>query len=216
MASQVLCGPRWPIEAALSQTILLVVIIHAFINFAMKHQICRAETASDYAQPAEHEQLPLPNGDGVRSHRVIWFIRCLRKQPYKWNIQIESDRSHLKLAVALLDTGCHEGNWVSTQLLQRIGKLSEIQTLSDAPLIQAVDGSSIIAQGRISLEWKRQQGNNFYETNFYVFPPEAMNIDVIFGSQYISEKKLLVPNENAMLPMLQSNKSINSGKLERS
>lgn len=84
----------------------------------------------------------------------------------------------------------------------------------NAPSLQAANGGYITAQGQISLEWKRQQGIQFYETKFYVFPPDAINFDVILGAEYISENKLLTVNKRAMLPLLESNKNPSPGKVE--
>lgn len=90
----------------------------------------------------------------------------------------------------------------------------EIRRVLNAPLLQTAKGGFVAAQGQVSLEWKRQQGNSFYETDFYVFPSEAMNFDVILGAEYIFENNILTVNDHAMLPLLESNKNIKPGKLK--
>lgn len=92
--------------------------------------------------------------------------------------------------------------------------MKDIQILWDAPLLQSANGGYIAAQGRVLIEWKRQDGNNFYETNFYVFPSGAIDFDVILGAEFISENNIVTVNEDAMLPLLESTKNVSPGKIE--
>lgn len=195
---------------------ICLLVLFYFLGIPVKPRTIGPFPTTSCTTAVEHRKKPtLSIDDEGSSHKNDLLPRIPEhRQSFKWNIQTPSNDKGLKHAVALLDTQCQRGNWVSSQFIKRIGKTSEVRIVWNAPLLQAAKGGFVTTQGQISLEWKRQQGNNFYETDFYVLPKDAMTFDVIFGAEFISENKLLTVNEHVMLPLLESKKNIGPGKLE--
>jgi hypothetical protein len=90
--------------------------------------------------------------------------------------------------------------------VKRLGKESSISQNFTAPEISDASGLSITATGVIELEWKRHpRGNRIHQCHFFVFPTSDQ-LDIIFGVEYIVQEKLLMVNNDALVPLLEHRK----------
>ena len=123
------------------------------------------------------------------------------------DIQIADVDCNYILASALLDTQCHDGNWISLRLVQRLRMQDRISQEFESPALTDAGGRAIEACGIISLQWKwSPTGIRVHECNFFVFPG-SRHLDVIFGVHYILDAELITVNEGAMTPMTAHNKA---------
>jgi hypothetical protein len=107
-----------------------------------------------------------------------------------WDIDIRSaHHGELVRAVAVLDTGCCYGNWISQDLTSLLGV--PIQPVKDPPIFIAANGQLFEPQGEVSIRFKRDKGCRYYDCMLYVLPPAAQHFDLIFGYEYIVEKKII-------------------------
>jgi hypothetical protein len=110
---------------------------------------------------------------------------------------------HVATVVALLDTGAQGGNWISYDLLQRLNKLQSMRPLSPGAHVVRTGSGRLSAEGYIrELEWKLPRGPRYHLVDCYVCPQGQASdwYDIIFGSHYIVEKRLLKVNEDGFLP----------------
>jgi len=104
-------------------------------------------------------------------------------------------------AVAMLDTGCKIGNWISDRLARTLQ--TPIEPIIDGrPRVKIANGHSLTATGRVTIHFRRQDGHRFHECQLYVFPHVSDHLDVIFGLQYIVQEDILFENEYACLPLV--------------
>lgn len=100
--------------------------------------------------------------------------------------------------MALLDSQCRAGNWISKRLVQRLGKGGEISQDYTTPNLQDVNGHDVEPCGTISLEWWwHPQGIRVYECDFYVFA-NSDHLDVVLGAQCIFRERLLEAPKNQL------------------
>lgn len=106
--------------------------------------------------------------------------------------------------VALLDTGCLKGNWVSWRKIRDIDLLSSIGILDSPPLMLAVNGQAVHCYGSIVLRWRlTNMGTRVHTTSFYVF--DADHIDVIFGAQFLYENGVVTYDWGTFAPLTPHN-----------
>ncbi|KAI1411524.1 hypothetical protein F5Y13DRAFT_165166 [Hypoxylon sp. FL1857] len=109
--------------------------------------------------------------------------------------------------MALLDTQCHKGNWISHRLVKRLGMLSLISTEFVSPKLFEASGAIVRASGVVNLNWKwHPQSTRIHSGQFYVLP-HSDHLDVLFGVEYIKSERLLQVNELALIPLVQHKKS---------
>lgn len=123
------------------------------------------------------------------------------------NIQIaNADREYI-LALALLDTGCQTGNWISRRLVEQLRWQHKISQDYEPPNLTDASGHAVVACGIISLQWKwSPQGTRVHNCEFFIFR-ESPHLDVVFGGDYIVSEELLTINEKAMITMTAHNKA---------
>ena len=86
---------------------------------------------------------------------------------------------------ALSDSGCRSGNWISGELVQRLGKTSEVIPIDHAPIFVDVLGYDLVPQGQIDLELRWGSKLEVHVCPFNVLPSSSHGIDLIFGSSHI-------------------------------
>ena len=104
--------------------------------------------------------------------------------------------------MALFDTQCQAGDWISIRLVEKLNKTKEITQLGVSGLEPIVDfhGRRIDPMGSIQLSWKMMNGKKMHDGTFYVFALD--HLDVLIGEETIQVKKILPFNMKAVLPML--------------
>lgn len=103
-------------------------------------------------------------------------------------------------AVALLDSGCLLGNWVSARKVQQLGWKSDINK-DDLPRgMISVNNQAVTCKGSIMLDWiEAEMGIRVHSTHFYV--TDADHVDVIFGAKFLFDSGLLSINRAAIAPL---------------
>ncbi|KAI4236757.1 MAG: hypothetical protein LQ349_002365, partial [Xanthoria aureola] len=128
-------------------------------------------------------------------------------QKFEHGIKVADVHDNFKLAVAILDTGCHAGNWISRDLVERLGWQDKISQDYESPNLTDAGGHKVVACGSITLQWKwSPQGLVVYENDFYIFQ-ESPNLDVVFGADFLDSKGLVSVNKQLMMPMIAHNKA---------
>jgi hypothetical protein len=120
-------------------------------------------------------------------------------------------RSNEEIPVkALFDTGCQGPNWVSGEVVQKLGKEFRISAVKDEYTYLAVDGQQLRPLGVIDLSWvfpdpdNKYGGNNWRYETFNVLP--SSHIQVIFGADYCRDNDYLQFNEQAIAPLTRNSK----------
>ena len=101
-------------------------------------------------------------------------------------IQIARSELGYVSSSALLDSRCRSGNWISGELVERLGRTSEIVPTDHTPLFRDALGYNLVAHGQISLQWRWGPQLEVHKCDFYVLPWSSHGIDVLFGSSYIT------------------------------
>jgi hypothetical protein len=135
-------------------------------------------------------------------------------QVFNWTIQIVSGKGDLEFAAALLDTGCQTGNWISRQLVERLGKSISVSQEFDSPGVSDANGRPVTAAGIIELQWKRHpRGTKFYHGRFYVFA-NIDRFDILIGAEYMVKQALVSIPEDALVPLI-THKKLSKSKSGR-
>jgi hypothetical protein len=103
-------------------------------------------------------------------------------------------------SLALLDTQCQVGDWVSKDLVEELGKSEMISKDFASPETVGLDNQPVIAIGIISLKWRFAEGNRYYLSSFYV--TNSPYLQVIIGAESIKSLDLLQRNKGAILPLI--------------
>lgn len=74
------------------------------------------------------------------------------------------------------------------------------------------NGRRVTATGLITLEFKRPHGNNYYECDFFILPSSSIQIDIILGVEFLVKHKIVMLNENALLPLMEHDSKVSPGK----
>ena len=115
------------------------------------------------------------------------------------------------LHVVTLDLGCTEGNWISADLVKRLGMEDNIRLVRHPPNISDYHGRPIYAAGMISFKWKHLDGTKMHDpVEFYI--GSRNGIDMIFGRKYCLENQLVSINVKNMLPMMKNREKLSPGK----
>lgn len=119
-------------------------------------------------------------------------------------IKIAEDR--FELVVALLDTQCQKGNWVSLRLIERLNLADQIERDVAAPELESGTGHSVEALGAIQLSWKwHMNATRMFAGRLFVFKDGAQ-FDVIIGVECIVKNKLVQVNASAFVPLTEVKK----------
>lgn len=112
-----------------------------------------------------------------------------------------------QFAIALLDTQCQRGNWISERLLGRLG-LSHLISKSTVTLdMRSASGHRVESRGTIRLQWKwHPNGTCIKHETFYILG-DVTEIDVVIGRDYIVKHGLLRPDPAAFMPLIQHEKT---------
>ncbi|ORY15535.1 hypothetical protein BCR34DRAFT_169059 [Clohesyomyces aquaticus] len=123
-----------------------------------------------------------------------------------WDIEIKrkDGRPENTNAVALIDSACQKGNWISHHLIKRMGiERSKLEPLYNGPTLDSGAGP-VTADHEIELSFKRVNGNQYYDITCFVFPPNTKRMDMVIGLDFISEHDILSVNDGACLPLLEN------------
>jgi hypothetical protein len=109
-----------------------------------------------------------------------------------------------KPVVALLDTACQKGNWVSLRLIQNLHLDDQISTAVSAPELKSGTGHDVEALGAIELSWVwHPNGTRRFDAQFFVFK-DGDQFDVVIGLEYIVKENLLQANTSAFVPLTEA------------
>ena len=106
--------------------------------------------------------------------------------------------------MALFDTQCQAGNWISSRLVEKLKKTNDVTQL-DAPYLEDVNGREVEADGSITLDWKLVDGNRTHDANFFVFA-HSDHLDVLFGVKTIVALGAVRFNKEAIAPLTEHKK----------
>jgi len=121
-----------------------------------------------------------------------------------------SDRSR-KNAIALLETGCLTGNWISRRLVNKLCAQNFVNPDTQRAM-RAADGGIVQSQGTLRLDWRwTSKGVQINTATFHVW--DAPHHDVIIGNEYITQNGLLSWNEDAFSPLTE-HKSVSEAEAE--
>jgi len=134
------------------------------------------------------------------------FFRGRRKQnaqrlmhaqhdPAEFNVLIKfinPDGSSNSHAVALLDTQCSDGIWISQRLVNEMGMLGFVTHGADLPDFTSASGDGVTPSGIINLTWiwHDPPGTQVFKTPFFVFHT-LDSVDVIVGRDFIQDHGLV-------------------------
>ena len=122
--------------------------------------------------------------------------------PFNQCVRIVDAKGELLHAIALLDTQCQIGNWVSARLVNALGKSGDISHVWIPPDVQDANGVDVTPCGTIRLKWLwRPDSTRYHEADFYVLDNSC--IDIIFGRKYIVENGLLERPKGVMLTLVE-------------
>ncbi|KAF2446934.1 hypothetical protein P171DRAFT_471369 [Karstenula rhodostoma CBS 690.94] len=127
------------------------------------------------------------------------------EQLSNWDVVIFDDNGDKHTAVALIDTACQTGNWVSLKLVERLDKASSVSQEFESPGIVDAHGTAVRAAGVIELTWRKHpRGNKSHHCRFFVFA-DIDQFDLLIGIDYIERAGLMSIND-AMVPLIAHNK----------
>lgn len=114
-------------------------------------------------------------------------------------------------AVALLDPQAQTGNWITQELVRRLGMLPRVQWSHGSATAEAATGL-VSGAGSITIQMKRRTGNKYYNIDFAVLPERrSPGFELILGRPFLNEHDILSVNRDALLPLVASDK-ITPGK----
>ena len=152
------------------------------------------------------------NGLDVSEIALHWISIAHYSQMFARAIKIMDAQSELIPALALLDTLCQSGDWISKRLVQRLGKQGDIKPEKVLSSIKDANGREVEACGTIKLHWKWcPRGVRIFDTTFNVFS-DSRQFDVIFGVEFIFAQNIMSVNEEAMMAPLTAHKKIKPSK----
>jgi len=103
--------------------------------------------------------------------------------------------------MALLDTQCQSGNWVSKRVVEELAKLEDIASVRTLPDVEDANGNDVVPCGIISLQWLwNANSTRYYHSDFYVLAKD--HFEIIFGDKYILDHGLLKRPKGVMLPLV--------------
>ncbi|KAK4211760.1 hypothetical protein QBC37DRAFT_206202 [Rhypophila decipiens] len=128
--------------------------------------------------------------------------------PFKIDIIILRNGSEPQLpAVALLDTQCQKGNWISSRLVERLGVSDQVRTDIEAVEVWDANGKPVKACGAVDLVWRpHPNGERNHWCRFYVLPRSGDKFDIILGADFIHANGLLLLNLPALLTLTEHEK----------
>ena len=104
-------------------------------------------------------------------------------------------------AIAQLDTGCPDGNWISPNMILELGLGTKVSTVDPPLILKDFGNHPVEARYSIWLDWSWQERGAKARLNFFYVrpqnPPEHANYDILFGAPYINAHGLLTTNEGS-------------------
>ncbi|KAL6718892.1 hypothetical protein ACLMJK_003127 [Lecanora helva] len=110
-------------------------------------------------------------------------------------IRAHSEDFYNAVARGKLDTGCDE-NWISMELLERVGIGDQIQTMDSIPSYVAFGGHELEPIGVIDVTWFATNAAKSRKTTFLVH--NEVPFDMVLGRQWIAEESIFVFNRPAL------------------
>lgn len=128
-------------------------------------------------------------------------------------MKIETLHGKPMKAVALLDTQCQSGNWISLRLVERLGLTDHITKNTNIPVLRSGTGQDVESLGELEIEWRwYPNGVRMYHALFFVFK-EGSHLDIIIGVEFIVREDLVRANMPAFVPLVEHQKTT-KGKSE--
>jgi hypothetical protein len=122
-------------------------------------------------------------------------------------MRIETTHGNSDKAIALLDTQCQRGNWISMRLVEKLGLRASIMRDKTAPNLTSGTGQDVKSVGAIKIEWYwHPNGTRMYHANFFVFE-EGFHLDVVIGVEFIVLEDLIRVNKSAFVPLTEHRKA---------
>ncbi|KAL3417854.1 hypothetical protein PVAG01_10865 [Phlyctema vagabunda] len=102
--------------------------------------------------------------------------------------------------ILIIDTGCQGANWISKEVVDAIGALTE--AIVNSPSFTDFNNNHVLARRQAQISFKRANGGNrtFTET-FYVLPTDDHPFEIILGDRSIIKLGIL---QAAVLPLIGS------------
>lgn len=126
------------------------------------------------------------------------FLFALGEMVFKTT---QNPNSHLYAVI--LDTQATGNNWISSELVAKLGMESKINRSNASSNTYGFTGERILSEGTIAFQWMLHDGKTVHEPATFHVSPSSLGIDMVFGAPYIVEKKLLSSNRDRMLPLIE-------------
>ena len=94
----------------------------------------------------------------------------------------------------MLDSGCTRGNWISWDLVSRLGVSSEIKTSTYYPDIVDFHPQPIEVIGSVFFKWRLPEGASMHGLVEFYVADSGLKFDLIFGREYQSRQ---IPHHGA-------------------
>lgn len=161
------------------------------------------QSVSGYPSP----RTPLPrSGSAPAARTTATYEPSELKQSFQWDMMIPYSSGEL-YAVALLDPQAQTGNWITQELLRKLGMISLVQWSRRSTTVEAAMGP-MSGVGKIGLQMKRRTGNKYYNIYFDVLPDrKSPGFELILGRPFLNQHDILSVNRDALLPLVASEKA---------
>ncbi|KAH8803660.1 hypothetical protein F5884DRAFT_904152 [Xylogone sp. PMI_703] len=124
------------------------------------------------------------------------------------NVEVYTPDGDRVDAVALLDTGCLVGNWISLSKVRETGHTiiplhddDELSDSGDRCNIFSVSGQPVNCLGSVTLDWKvKHKGIRVHTLKLYVFDGE--HFDIVLGAKYLLETGAVRFDSAAFAPLI--------------
>lgn len=110
-------------------------------------------------------------------------------------LHIHQEDSEQTVARGKLDSGC-DGNWISTEILQRAKLEDNVEPLEDPRIYTAFDGGQFEPMGKIDITWYAVNAGKSRKTTFLVH--DNVPFDMVLGRIFIKEESIFMFNEPAL------------------
>lgn len=134
----------------------------------------------------------------------------MRRNPTEFNPVIKfinnNGRNRNRTAVALLDTQCPAGRWITQRLVNEMDMSASVSPCPDPPAFRDANGNPFTACGLIELTWMWQDpaGSRTYTDWFYIFSTDlGREVDVVIGRDVIQHLRLVSLRRKSFLILLQ-------------
>ncbi|KAK0752449.1 hypothetical protein B0T18DRAFT_91038 [Schizothecium vesticola] len=143
----------------------------------------------------------------------------MRRNPAEFNPVMKFINTHgpnrNRTAVALLDTQCPTGLWITQRLVNEMGMSASVSPCPDPPAFRDANGNPFTACGFIELTWMWQDpaGARTYTYWFYIFSTDLdRQVDVVIGRDVIQHLELVNLRRESFLILGQHKKPQEKGE----